>query len=433
MTATGPVLQDPADLEVARTVRLRVLRNERVIGATVAIFFALLALVLLAEAAAGVRDLRESLPMLLMAVCAAVSGALLRVSSGRALGRDGDLPMALRVGFVVLEPLLLFGLLVSEGQHFDSEVYSLYGPMPTILMAVVVMSGLRMSRLLSLVSGLTASFGWAVTALVLLERNPDAGLPAPFMAMDPHIGHAVMLLLVGIFAGHIGTNLRRDMEAALRATHEQHRVRMTFGRHVSPKVAEALLNAPDAGTTQTRFVTVMFLDVRGFTAFSERRGPEEVVAALEGILAICVSTIEEHGGVVNKFLGDGLLAVFGAPLPSENPAEDTRSAVEAAARIVERLDVARQARTVPDLDVGIGVHCGEAVVGTVGPRDRREYTLVGDTVNLASRIEGLTRDLGSRVLVSQSVWDLLRRGPPPEVLSLPVKNRAAPVAVVRVA
>lgn len=94
--------------------------------------------------------------------------------------------------------------------------------------------------------------------------------------------------------------------------------------------------------------------------------------ALSAVLAICVATVEEYRGVVNKFLSDGLLAVFGAPLPSENPAQDARRSVEASGRILEALDAARSARSVPDLDVGIGVHCGEAVVGTVGPSDRRD-------------------------------------------------------------
>lgn len=178
-------------------------------------------------------------------------------------------------------------------------------------------------------------------------------------------------------------------------------------RYFSPAVVERIADQYSTGEPpargETREITVLFADLRGFTALSERLGAEETVGMLNEHFSAMVDVIFAHGGTLDKFMGDGLLAYFGAPLPS---ADHATQAVACAFAMQERnaaLNAERSRRGKPELVLGIGLHAGPAVVGDVGPAHRREFTIVGGTVNLASRIEGLTRDTGEPILASEAV------------------------------
>jgi adenylate cyclase len=154
------------------------------------------------------------------------------------------------------------------------------------------------------------------------------------------------------------------------------------------------------GAGQTREVTLLFSDIRGFTTLSETRPPEEVVALLNRYFSLQVDVIFRHGGSLDKFIGDAIMAFWGAPLDDPQHAQH---AVACALDMAAALEQFKReiGASVAGFDVGIGVHSGPAVVGLIGSEKRREYTSIGDTVNLASRIEGLTKEAGRRILVSR--------------------------------
>ena len=147
-------------------------------------------------------------------------------------------------------------------------------------------------------------------------------------------------------------------------------------------------------------MTLLFSDIRGFTTLSETRTPEEVIALLNRYFSLQVDVVFKHGGSLDKFIGDCIMAIWGAPL---DDAEHAQRAVACALDMADTLLAFRRALGAEDsgFDVGIGVHSGPAVVGLMGSQKRLEYTAIGDTVNLASRIEGLTKDAKRRVLVSK--------------------------------
>jgi adenylate cyclase len=150
----------------------------------------------------------------------------------------------------------------------------------------------------------------------------------------------------------------------------------------------------------------MFVDIRSFTAAARQRSPEEVVARLDTAFEVLVEIIDRNGGIVNKFLGDGFLALFGAPL--EDPDAGHR-AVTAAREILEATARANAGSDWP-LRLGIGVHIGKVVAGNVGSSRRKEYTVIGDTVNFAARLEALNKEYGSQLLVSDDVFAAVREG-----------------------
>ena len=164
-----------------------------------------------------------------------------------------------------------------------------------------------------------------------------------------------------------------------------------FGQHVSPAVVNQLLAQPKEPASELRQVCVLVLDIRNFTTFSEGRVADEVVAYLNTLWTFMVRTVNEHHGIVNKFLGDGFLAVFGAPLSAGN---DCANALAAAREILREIDELTEAGRLPPTRIGIALHAGEAIVGNVGSAERKEYTVIGDVVNVAFRIEALNKEFG---------------------------------------
>ncbi|MHB8717914.1 MAG: adenylate/guanylate cyclase domain-containing protein [Candidatus Dormibacteria bacterium] len=227
------------------------------------------------------------------------------------------------------------------------------------------------------------------------------------------------------------------MTAGLR---ERERLRDLFGRHVGADVARFALENSELGG-ESRDVSVLFVDLKGSTGLAEDMPPESVVAMLNDLFTTVVNDVEAEGGWANKFEGDGALCIFGAPLRQEDHAE---RALRSARQL--RADLVRLRQKHPDLDAGIGVATGTVVAGNVGSRQRYEYTVIGDPVNVAARLCSLAKTLPSRLLVdassvaaapagershwmSQGPTDLRGRGAPTEVYAPVAGSRAAaPVA-----
>jgi class 3 adenylate cyclase len=181
---------------------------------------------------------------------------------------------------------------------------------------------------------------------------------------------------------------------------ERERLREAFGAFVDPQLAERVLEEGTVIEGEEVEVTVLFVDIREFTAFAERASASEVVTELNAFYEIVVPVLVRHGGHANKFIGDGLLAVFGAP--DELPDHADRGVAAA----IEMTDAVREAYR-GRLRIGIGVNSGPVVAGTIGGGGRVEFTVIGDTVNTAARVEAVTRQTGDAVLVTDATCGLL--------------------------
>ena len=144
----------------------------------------------------------------------------------------------------------------------------------------------------------------------------------------------------------------------------------------------------------------MFLDIRDFSSYAAGARPEAVMAYLNTLFDFMIDVVNQHQGIVNKFLGDGFMAVFGAPI---DDAEQCGHGVRASLEILARLDRLNASGKIHPTRVGIGLHMGEAVTGNIGSNDRKEYTIIGDVVNLASRLEQATKEFQARLLISEAV------------------------------
>lgn len=227
--------------------------------------------------------------------------------------------------------------------------------------------------------------------------------------------------------------LARSFNEMVGGLEEREHVKDTFGRFVSRDVAEAVLEGRVPLEGERRAVTILFQDIRGFTQLSAQLDPAALLRLLNRFFTEAVAAVEAEGGVVKQFTGDGVMALFGAP---QTHADHTERAVRAALVIVQRLEglnARLRAEGLPSLEIGVGIHTGEVVAGLIGPDARVEYGVVGEAVNLASRVEGLTKDVRATVLVSGDIADRL-----PSTFSLgrrvtlAVKGSAQPMHVVEV-
>ena len=195
-----------------------------------------------------------------------------------------------------------------------------------------------------------------------------------------------------------------------RVTVSEQRLRSTFSKFVPEEIIEDLLNNYDTpnenANNEKRKVAVMICDIRNFTTISEINQPENVVSFLNGYFTQMVEIIRRHGGAIDKFIGDAIMALFGAPI---SYVDNAQRAVDAALEMNRTLaEIDTSLLTFPsgmNLDIGIGIHQGEMIVGNIGCNDKTDYTVIGDSVNLTSRIEGLTKSYGARIMISQAIYD----------------------------
>ncbi len=310
-------------------------------------------------------------------------------------------------------------------------VAALVSPAAEAYYLFIALSALRLDFRHCLLAGATAALQYMALAAWLLQRSgvQDAGPLSEFVF---YLDRAAILFVVGACTALVTWRFRDVIERAVGLVGERNRVVGIFGQHVSPQVVNQLLEQQTQQDGEARDVCIMFLDIRNFTSFSENRSPEQVVEYLNKLFGFMIEIINRNDGIINKFLGDGFMAVFGAPL---SQGQDCRNAVRASVEIVERVTQETESGQIPPTRVGIGLHTGRAVTGSIGSHQRKEYTVIGDVVNTASRIEQLNKQFESQILVSEAVWSALDTRPEPVAMhpDVSVKGRAEILQLVQLA
>lgn len=315
----------------------------------------------------------------------------------RNLELDRDLPVIRRYIGTLIETSLPTLILILQIRSMGAS-QALGFVLPLVYFIFVILSTLRLDFWLSTFTGFVAAAELLAVALYYNSVS-DAGEPLIYF----HVVRSTVILVCGVLAGSVGAQLRRQFAASIAAATARDRVTNLFGQHVSPQVVERLMAEGTSAAGDLRRVAVMFVDFRGFTAGARSRTPQEVVDRLDGAFAVLVDILDRQGGIVNKFLGDGFLALFGAPLEASDAAHRAVAAGREMLTAMEHIN----AQTSWPLRIGIGVHFGEVVAGNIGSPRRKEYTVIGDTVNFASRLEALNKEFGTQLLISASVREAL--------------------------
>ena len=282
------------------------------------------------------------------------------------------------------------------------------------------------------VAGVSLFFPFSAGLLALMVSTGLGGM----LVMEWSFAHGVILEFVSLVVAAMSAFLFAQGLNYRLEGREKQKLRRLFQRYVSPEVVQRLVDRPEALALEgeRRKVSVLFSDIRGFTSLSERLPAEELVLCLNRYLTVMVEIIHRNGGMVDKFIGDAIMAIFGAPLPAtDHAARAVKTGCDMQAALV-RLNRKFEDEGIPQLTIGVGVHSGEAVIGNVGSPDRMEYTVIGDTVNVASRIESLCKRFGPCVLISAATRSEVVDGAFAfeSVGDEFLKGRAEPVSIFRV-
>jgi adenylate cyclase len=275
---------------------------------------------------------------------------------------------------------------------------------------------------------LFASLPIATIGLAVL---PLAWLAKVYLAFGGQLQLPVVpVLMAWISALVLGFTYQYWIESA-----EKRKVKQIFSRYVSPDVYSELLENPsaaDLGGTR-REMSVLFSDLRGFTTFSEGRTPEAVIDQLNEYFTAMVEVVFAHRGTVDKFVGDMIMALFGAPLEDSHHADHAVRCALAMQKRIEELNSVWRGQGRPELACGIGVNSGEMVAGNLGSEKIQAYTVIGDNVNLGARIESLCKEYNAEILISEFTRALLSGSQPTEALGeVVVKGKTQPVRIFRV-
>lgn len=219
---------------------------------------------------------------------------------------------------------------------------------------------------------------------------------------------AWVMIVAPVFGSIVSTGLAETVNYVLEGR-EKRRIRNLFKRYVKDEVIQQILQNPDELILhgERKHIAVLFADVKGFTTRSEAATAEEIVSLLNVYFKEVVGAIHVNRGMVSLLMGDGLMSIFGAPLED---ADATLHAVQAGIAMREALDRVNQklqTMSMEPIDIGIGIHCGEAIVGNMGSPDMMEYTAIGDVVNTAARLEGVTRKVEAGIVISEAAYESL--------------------------
>ncbi len=345
-------------------------------------------------------------------------GAYLLFTVGRGLlARREALSPALIALSVIVDMALLLGLVWSFHVQY-MQPPGLYLKAPTLLYVFVFISlrALRLEARYVLLAGITAAVGWVLLAF-LAARDPGVRITRDFVEyMTSHhllVGAevekvAIILTVTGIQA----LAIVRGRRLLVRATREE-AVRRDLSRYFDPTILPRLTEADDVpprAAREVRRAAVLVLDLRGFTRLSRSLPPERAVEILTRYQSLAVPIIRAHGGAIDKFMGDGILATFGAAGPSERFAADALGATMellAALDAWNRDDGGSVGDPCPEpLRVGAAVTTGPVLVGAIGVDSRLEYTVIGDAVNLAAKLEKQTKREGVQALATGEAYEL---------------------------
>ncbi|WP_392536374.1 adenylate/guanylate cyclase domain-containing protein [Legionella sp. 227] len=313
--------------------------------------------------------------------------------------------------------------------NYHTPIYVLLMPPVLLYFIFIILSSLTLNEWLCGFSGMVAAIEYWFFSYYVLHYTPIEGIDYYLIAWYAFANRGGMLLVAGVATAFVTSQIKKQLFVAFEAQKERDRIESIFGQHVSPEVVSKLLSK-DGNFSEYIPVCVMFLDVRNFTHFTEVSEPSIAVNYLNNIFKFMVKIIHDNKGIINKFLGDGFMAVFGAPISSGN---DVANAVNAALEIIKRTEEEVKKGHLPDLKLGIGLHFGHAITGTIGTKKRQEYTIIGDVVNSAAHIEQLNKTYNSHVLISEDAMKELPEIKGEFVGNVMLKHRDHPIKLYRLA
>jgi adenylate cyclase len=335
----------------------------------------------------------------------------------------------LNVAIEITAPAIIMFLL---SQHYQTPARILHSPLVNIYFVFIILSTLRLNFRISLFAGLLAATSFLLVSFYLIGKSNGSSDPSDFRnEYIMSVAKSVGLLVSGVGAAFVARQIRLGINRSLIVAEEANKVVNLFGQQISKEIVDEMLQNEGAVKSKMMNVCVMFIDIRNFTKFVLDKSPVEIVKYQNAFFSIVVNAVTKHQGIVNQFLGDGCMITFGAPTPLKNPSQH---AVNAALEIRKELNKEISKGNIPLTNIGIGIHTGDAVTGNIGNHERQQYSITGNVVILASRIEQLNKKFNTQFLASGDVINLIDKKISSELVGdIDIKGWSQPVPVYKLA
>jgi len=281
------------------------------------------------------------------------------------------------------------------------SIYPLLTPLALLYFLIIMLSALELDFKLCVFSGTIAAIQYITIAWYLSGKTYSNPAIEAISFFPSYIGNAALFFISGHTAGLITNQIKKGLVKHYNAQSERNEIQKLFGQQISKEIVDELVDNKYEVQSRVRFAAIMFLDIRNFSVFAQDKSPEEIIAYQNKIFSFIIEIINKHKGIVNQIMGDGLMAIFGAPIEHEN---DCQLAVNAALEIYSELEKRNSEGVIPKTFIRIGINAGEIVTGNVGTNDRKQYSVTGQPVIIAARLEQINKDLNSGILISDIVY-----------------------------
>lgn len=302
--------------------------------------------------------------------------------------------------------ITLLSILLIFIVEYSNQTFILQSPVTLTYFIFIILSTFRLNIRLSIFAGTLAAVEFILISIYYSTyfSNTPVDLAHPDLTGMQYLGQGAIMIIAGIATGFVADHIRKKMVISSNNIKEKNEVIDLFGQQISPQIADNILKNNNELSGARKQVCIMFLDIRKFTPFVEQHEPEEVVAYLNTLFGFMIDIVQSHHGVINQFLGDGFMATFGAPVSIGN---SSQQATEASQEIIDKLTSEFNKGTIPNTRIGIGLHYDEAVTGNIGSSVRKQYSITGKVVIMASRIEQLNKKYNTSLLISEEVYNQL--------------------------
>lgn len=303
------------------------------------------------------------------------------------------------------------------------SVYPLFTPIALLYFIIIMLSSLELDFKLCLFSGSMAAIQYIVIAIYLSSKPIPDNAASVGSFFPAYLGTSALFFISGHTAGLITNQIKRGLLKHYKAQAERNEIQKLFGQQISKEIVDEILDNKTEllglsadGKSRLKFAAIMFLDIRNFSIFAQNKSPEEIITYQNEVFSFIIEIINKNKGIVTQIMGDGLMAIFGAPIEHDN---DCQLAVNSALEIYTELIKRNEDGSLPETKIRIGINAGEVVTGNVGTNERKQYSVTGQPVIIAARLEQINKELNSVILISKDVYNKIT---PPNINPIIHKN-----------
>ncbi len=314
--------------------------------------------------------------------------------------------------YAIFIPLINIPTILFLLSHYFTESGAaayITGPFSFLYFFLIVLTGFIFNKRLTKHSGYVTGFAYFLIFIMALPKIRQIAYAPPLLYQDL-TNYAIngfksmMLVFVGLAVAALSEHVRTLIFRIIKEVKEKESINKLFGQYVSSEVRDKIIIEKSSIKGESKNVTILFSDIISFTSFSENKKPIEIVEMLNEYFEKMVKCIENNGGVVDKFIGDAIMAVFGGLVELDNSCDSAIKAAMDMQDVIKLLNENWEKKGILGFQSGIGLHFGEVLQGSIGSESRKDFTIIGDPVNAASRIESLTRKYEKTIILSESVY-----------------------------